>query len=167
MNRTNSFGFIAVGFILCLAPLLAPGLFPHTALDGSSTRALWVEVMGAVQVGVGLICWLKDWMTTAVRNTAPADAPGAWGTAANDSVLVVERVETPEPEGSVTLHGEHAELWLAFNHALRNDGHARQLAARLVAVAQAAAVPEAENVIPFAPADSGEEREAVASDRAA
>lgn len=38
-----------------LLPTLQPGWFPLTAVDGSSTRALWTQLMGIVQCGVGVV----------------------------------------------------------------------------------------------------------------
>ncbi|MES2694224.1 MAG: hypothetical protein V4773_12185 [Verrucomicrobiota bacterium] len=36
------------------APLLAPEYFPASAIDGSSTRALWLQVVGLAQTLVGI-----------------------------------------------------------------------------------------------------------------
>jgi len=38
---------------MVLAPFVAPHAFPATAIDGTSTRALWVQVMGIVQASLG------------------------------------------------------------------------------------------------------------------
>jgi hypothetical protein len=141
MNCTNALGFLVAGLVLLLAPAAAPTLFPHTAIDGSSTRALWIEVMGWAQIGVATLYCLTQYVRGHRPALAAYDRPAAVAYTATErtEVLVVERVRTPEPEGSVVLHGSHAELWCAVNQALRHDGHARQLAARLVELAQAAA----------------------------
>jgi len=150
MNFANALGFIGVGIALAVAPVAAPGLFPHTAIDGSSTRALWVEVVGAAQIGLGLISLCGRYAARRFAFSAPpAREPASLEIDAG--VIVVERVATPEAEGSVVLHGEHAELWRALNQALRHHGHARQLAAGLVQLAHAhsPAAEGGDNVVAF------------------
>lgn len=53
MNTANASGFFGLGLVMWLLPLLAPGWFPHVAVDGSSTRALWIQAMGMVQCCIG------------------------------------------------------------------------------------------------------------------
>ena len=38
---------------MLLIPTFAPGWFPPTGFDGTNGRALWLELMGLVQGGVG------------------------------------------------------------------------------------------------------------------
>ena len=56
MKLGNSVGFILFGLLMVFLPLLDPGLCPRTGLDGTSSRALWLDFMGTVQAGIGF--WL-------------------------------------------------------------------------------------------------------------
>lgn len=178
MNSANAVGFVALGLALWLLPSVAPAWFPHSAVDGSSTRALWLEVMGLVQLGLGASYLLNQYVrigrgrqsapteTAAVPQAASAVEAELGATLAAMSLARVNKQATSaavEPVGSVTLHGEHAALWRAFNAAMRADGHARQLAARLASMLETpevsrepAEVPvvgeaaESENVVAFA-----------------
>jgi hypothetical protein len=53
MNTGNALGFFSFGVVMWIVPFLAPSLFTHLAIDGSSSRALWMQVMGTVQVFLG------------------------------------------------------------------------------------------------------------------
>ncbi len=53
MNLRNAWGFLSFGLVMGLLPLLAPAWFPPTGMDGTSARALWLELMGAVQALLG------------------------------------------------------------------------------------------------------------------
>jgi hypothetical protein len=53
MNNRNAWGFVSFGFVMGLLPLLAPAWFPPTGIDGTSARAVWLEVMGGVQLVLG------------------------------------------------------------------------------------------------------------------
>jgi hypothetical protein len=153
MNFANALGFIGVGVAFVVAPFAAPALFPHQGIDGSSTRALWTGVMGLVQIGLGLTYVLSQFGRSRTTATQSPRVPAAMTEADVQTVVYVDRTPAAEPEGSVTLHGEHAELWRAFHFALRNDGQARQLAARLVALASADGDPAltGNKVVAFAP----------------
>lgn len=54
MNDLNAFLFSAIGFVLEILPAAFPAWFPHTGADSASARALWLDVMGAVQISIGL-----------------------------------------------------------------------------------------------------------------
>lgn len=185
MNSANAIGFVALGLAMWLLPSVAPAYFPHSAVDGSSTRALWLEVMGLFQLGLGLVYLVNQYAHVARgRQSAPTETAGVPQAAAaveaelGATLAAVSLARTnvqansaaAEPVGSVILHGEHAALWRAFNDALRADGHVRQLAARLASMLEtpeasrqpvpAAVVGEAadsENVLAFAWAE--EQRE--------
>ena len=62
MNSSNSFGYMLVGVVLVMWPMLAPEGFPPTGFDGTSTRALWLEVMGAAQMAIGIATLLQTWV---------------------------------------------------------------------------------------------------------
>ena len=53
MNSGNSIGFVLLGAVMTALPYVAPGLCPATGFDGTSTRAVWLEVMGLLQFGLG------------------------------------------------------------------------------------------------------------------
>lgn len=53
MNTANAIGFLLMGLAMAVLPLLAPGLFPPSAIDATSARMLWVEIMGGVQIVLG------------------------------------------------------------------------------------------------------------------
>ena len=54
MNALNSLIFAALGVAMEMLPKAFPALFPHSGADSASARALWLDVMGAVQVFLGL-----------------------------------------------------------------------------------------------------------------
>lgn len=53
MNDLNALLFAVIGLVMEALPAAFPGWFPPSHADQSSTRALWLEVMGAVQVALG------------------------------------------------------------------------------------------------------------------
>jgi hypothetical protein len=136
MNVANAFGFLTIGLTMWLLPLLAPGWFPHTAVDGSSTRALWTQIMGLVQFGLGagflarsLATPFAQW-SAAIRRGAVATADWQTDAAPAPSLavdlqpaLAVGATHAPFSAGSVTLHGEHAALWRTLHAALPKDQH--------------------------------------------
>ncbi len=177
MNSANAIGFVALGLAMWLLPSVAPAWFPPAAVDGSSTRALWLEVMGLVQLGCGASYVIHQYARIGRRrqsNPAAIAVPQAPSTleaelgATLAAVSLAQANEhatsaAAEPVGSVTLHGEHAALWRAFHDAMRADGQVRQLAARLASMLETpeasrepAPVPavdepaESENVVAFA-----------------
>jgi hypothetical protein len=54
MNDLNAAIFALIGFVMELLPAAFPSWFPPTGADQSSARALWLDIMGAVQAGLGL-----------------------------------------------------------------------------------------------------------------
>lgn len=75
MNTGNSFGFVLLGAVMTLCPWLLPQGFPPTGFDGTSTRALWLEVMGAVQIGLGAGWLLQVWLSRLADNLATFSMP--------------------------------------------------------------------------------------------
>lgn len=53
MTTIHAYAFLALGGVLNLLPLLAPAQFPPNSLDGSNTSALWLQLMGWVNGGLG------------------------------------------------------------------------------------------------------------------
>lgn len=56
MKLGNSIGFILFGLLMVTLPFVDPGICPKDAIDGTSSRALWLDFMGTVQAGIGF--WL-------------------------------------------------------------------------------------------------------------
>ena len=93
MTTPNSFGFIFLGLLMVMLPSTIPGWFPPShALDGSSTSALWLGLMG----------WVND-------------AIGAWFLARNELLPMAERMLAwrPQPLGDFAP-GEILRPALAF-----------------------------------------------------
>jgi hypothetical protein len=53
MNALNALAFAAMGAVMEALPRIFPAWFPPTGSDQSSTRALWLTLMGAVQISLG------------------------------------------------------------------------------------------------------------------
>lgn len=81
MNGSNALGFLAFGAVMGLLPRLAPGWFPPNGFDGTSARAIWLEAMGVIQVGLGSSYLVKHYLLLpALRWSAarpPAEKPAA------------------------------------------------------------------------------------------
>jgi len=54
MNALNAFIFVTMGSAMGLLPHVFPSWFPSTGADASSARVLWLQVMAATQVVLGL-----------------------------------------------------------------------------------------------------------------
>jgi hypothetical protein len=78
MNTRHAWGFLSLGLVMGLVPMVAPAWFPPSGMDGSSTRALWLELMGLVQtvLGGGRVTWHLA-APAIVRWLAVAPAPRA------------------------------------------------------------------------------------------
>jgi hypothetical protein len=80
MNALNAIVFAALGLSMEALPKLFPSWFPPTGSDQSSTRALWLAVMGAVQVTIGIGFIVRAYVIPAflrVFSSAHATEPGA------------------------------------------------------------------------------------------
>lgn len=54
MNATNALAFAILGSLMEILPRAFPSWFPPTGSDAASRRALWLAVMGAVQITLGI-----------------------------------------------------------------------------------------------------------------
>jgi hypothetical protein len=54
MNANNALTFAAFGALMEIVPRVLPSIFPHSGADEYSCRALWLQVMGAIQITVGV-----------------------------------------------------------------------------------------------------------------
>ena len=59
MNFRHAIGFMIVGAVLGSLPQLAPEWCPATGVDGSSTRALWLQIMSYLQLGLAGCYFLR------------------------------------------------------------------------------------------------------------
>lgn len=76
MNIRNAWGFLSFGLVMSLLPLLRPAWFPSTGIDGTSARALWLQLMGAVQtlLGGAQVLW-RIALPALIRGLAPGPSP--------------------------------------------------------------------------------------------
>jgi hypothetical protein len=80
MNALNAIVFAALGSVMEALPRLFPSWFPPTGSDQSSSRALWLALMGAVQITIGFGFIVRAHLVPVfarVFSTAPATEPGA------------------------------------------------------------------------------------------
>ena len=54
MNATNALAFAILGSLMEILPRVFPSWFPPSGSDAASCRALWLVVMGAVQITLGV-----------------------------------------------------------------------------------------------------------------
>jgi hypothetical protein len=66
MNILNAIAFAAMGSLMELLPRAFPSWFPPTHADQASCRALWLDLMGAVQMTLGLGFVLRTQVLPAV-----------------------------------------------------------------------------------------------------
>jgi hypothetical protein len=59
MTNLHAYGFLVFGGLLHLLPLVAPAQFPANSIDGANTSALWLQVMGWVNGGIGAVYLLR------------------------------------------------------------------------------------------------------------
>src|SRR5688500_2840565 len=134
MNTGNASGFLLFGVVMWILPDVAPDLFPRQSVDGSSARALWVQVMGLVQLAIGfgflvqLAVWprLTRWLATEpamepvwTRDPVPANAMAAMAALSEQSALFA--AQRFEPNGVVALRGKYATLWGALKVAFLDE----------------------------------------------
>jgi hypothetical protein len=70
MNTGNALGFLLFAVVTGFLPALAPGWFPPTGTDGTSGRALWLEIMALVQGGWGTSYLFSRWIVPAAGRAA-------------------------------------------------------------------------------------------------
>ena len=80
MNLANALVFAALGWVMEMIPKAFPSWFPHVGSDGSNTRALWLGLMGFVQLTLGVGFVLRAHVLPAAArliSLVPAHQPGA------------------------------------------------------------------------------------------
>jgi hypothetical protein len=60
VSAINAFLFVTMGSGMGLLPVLFPSWFPPTGGDEASARALWLELMATVQIGLGLSFLVRE-----------------------------------------------------------------------------------------------------------
>jgi hypothetical protein len=60
VSAINAFIFVTMGSSMGLLPVLFPSWFPPTGADESSARALWLELMATVQIGLGFAFLVRE-----------------------------------------------------------------------------------------------------------
>jgi len=135
MNTANAFGFLLLGLVMWLLPVVAPGMFPQVGIDGSSARSLWIQTMAGVHVALGagflarnivlpeIRYWLRSapvaepvWRNEPVPAEALAiDVAAAEAALSEQGALIAAR--SLEADGVITLRGKHAALWRALKVA--------------------------------------------------
>jgi len=88
MNLANALVFAVLGWVLEMLPKAFPSWFPHTGSDVANSRALWLGLMGGVQMAVGLGFILRTYGVPAFQRlvslvpsgeATPLSLPGARG----------------------------------------------------------------------------------------
>lgn len=80
MNLPNAIAFAALGWVMEMLPKAFPSWFPHTGSDGASARALWLGVMGYLQLllGLGHILHTQVWpLVSRLASQVPSGESGA------------------------------------------------------------------------------------------
>jgi hypothetical protein len=80
MNALNALVFTAFGSAMEILPKVFPSWFPPTGSDQASTRALWLALMGAVQISIGVGFIIRAHLVPAVYrliSSVPAQESGA------------------------------------------------------------------------------------------
>jgi hypothetical protein len=60
MTTLNALGFFLLGVLMIFVPAFFPASFAANALDGSSTSALWLGVMGLFQGSMGAFFIMRN-----------------------------------------------------------------------------------------------------------
>jgi hypothetical protein len=55
MNALDALVFAALGAVMEILPKAFPSWFPPTGSDQASARALWLALMGVVQISIGVV----------------------------------------------------------------------------------------------------------------
>jgi len=79
VNLLNALIFAALGSALEILPRAFPGWFPHTGADSASSRAIWLKLMGSLQIALGLGFILRAHVVPVVLRivaTAPEQEAG-------------------------------------------------------------------------------------------
>lgn len=136
MNTRSASAFLVIGLVMWIMPSVAPALFPRTGIDGSSARALWLQLMAVVHVFFGGTYLLQtEVVPSFVRWLAAEPAPQPVWEPVPANVLPFFEVATGEavaeqgipvlaafePAQVVTLTGKHPTLWRTLKQAFVDE----------------------------------------------
>lgn len=95
MKFGHALGFLSIGLVMLLVQQFAPGLCPPNGFDGSSGRALWLGVMGTLQLalGGGGVAWHAVNALVVALETLPEAVAEALGEAASEVEELALRTE--------------------------------------------------------------------------
>lgn len=133
MNTGNACGFFLLGLAMWMLPVWAPEYFPANGLDGSSTRALWLQTVGVVQALIGV--WF-------IASLGLVPAIARW--LANAPALQPRWKNAPVPANAAPVAAFTAGEELAAGVALLKQG----------SLVSTAGGFEADRVVPFRREDS-------------
>jgi hypothetical protein len=139
MNIGNASCFLLSGVMMGLLPSLAPDLFPRSGLDGSSARAMWIQLMGMVNATLGVVFigrqsilpWFERWLASepaaqpvwhhapVPANATPIELAVAQTISAQPALFELDGLE-PEM-AAVTLRGRQAALWNSLKDAFIDE----------------------------------------------
>lgn len=80
MNVLNALIFAALGSVMEIVPRAFPSLFPPSGADQASGRALWLALMGTVQIALGFGFIIRTQVIPAalrIVSTVPAAGTGS------------------------------------------------------------------------------------------
>jgi hypothetical protein len=79
VNALNALIFTILGSVMGFLPMVFPAWFPPTGADQSSTRALWLDLMGTIQMGMGVVFLFRTHvipLANRIFSTIPATEEG-------------------------------------------------------------------------------------------
>jgi hypothetical protein len=82
MNIINALVFSAIGSLMEILPRVFPSWFPVTHADQASCRALWLDLMGVVQMTLGLGYLLRTHVAPAALRVLSPEREAEPGTLA-------------------------------------------------------------------------------------
>lgn len=134
MNTGNAFAFCLSGLGMWVLPQVAPEFFARHAIDGSSTRALWLQVMACVHVAVGAVYLFRSgllpWLAAGFSRATTARPALAPVTVRSVGSAVPTLATFPAARGaSVGHHGGLAAIrsWPATLRRASVQGHGRMV----------------------------------------
>ena len=86
MNIINALIFSAIGSLMEILPRAFPSWFPPTHADQASCQALWLDLMGAVQMTLGIGYMLRTHVAPAVVRILSPERNGEPGALALPSL---------------------------------------------------------------------------------
>ncbi|HEY4302167.1 MAG TPA: hypothetical protein VGM73_14930 [Candidatus Didemnitutus sp.] len=105
MKTTDACLFLAVGALMWVAPLLAPGHFPQSGPGLMNPSALWLQFMGWINGGLGALYLVCERIIAGIRALAAA--------AKSTPAACAQLLRPPLPQGIKTSLARHPHRHLA------------------------------------------------------